>query len=287
MTPNNPKTFSELFSNPNKVMIMSIINLSPESFFKGSIKKGDEDDFLDSLINAQKNGATLLDLGAMSTAPYLDTEISEEEETERLASALRKIPKDQIPYISIDTSRRQPAEYSLRQGVSIINDVHGFERDQDLLKLAKDYEANVILMANESQLEPGKISKNQSPERIVFSCLKRIRDRALDHGIDKERIVLDPGVGFFRNQNVPWFEFDLQLIRSLPLFRELGHPLLVSVSRKSFLGELLGRKDAKDRLPGSLASTYSALQQGAQIIRAHDVSETQDVVKYYQKFQEM
>lgn len=287
MTPDNPKNFSELFSDPKKVQIMAIINLSPESFFKGSVKEGKADDFLENLKVAQKNGASLLDLGAMSTAPYLETEISEEEETERLAIALKKIPKELMPFVSIDTSRRQPAEFSLQQDVGIINDVHGFERDQDMLKLAKEYEANVILMANESQLESAGISKNQSPERIVFSCLKRIRDRALDYGIEKERIVLDPGIGFFRNQNTPWYKFDLQLIRSLPLFRELGHPLLVSVSRKSFLGELLGRKEVKDRLPGSLASTYSALQQGAQIIRTHDVAETVDVVNYFRKFRDI
>lgn len=282
-SPQKP-SLKTLLAKSKSPLIMAILNVSPESFFQGSVSTS-TDELLRAGELALKNGAVVLDVGAMSTAPYKETQISESVEAERMEQAVAAL-RLEFPeaLISADTSRKEPAVAALSAGATILNDVHGFFKYPELATIAADAGAEVILMANESQLEGNQVPA--SPERVVMSLFQGCLHRARQGGLHDGQIVLDPGIGFFRNGLIPWHEVDLQLIRSLPLMTELGFPLLVSVSRKSFLGKLLGREQPQDRLAGSLAATLACIEGGARIIRTHDVAETRDALTFWEHWKQ-
>ncbi len=272
-------TLAETFKRKHRPLIMAILNVSPESFYKGSVSK-DESALLASAGKAVQNGADLLDVGAMSTAPYKETQIPEAEEAKRMAWAVSALRRE-FPeiMISADTSRKDPAVAAFTAGANVLNDVHGLFQCLELGNLAVEAKADVVLMANESQLKG--VMNNQRPERLVMTLLQGCLERARQAGIHDSRIILDPGIGFFRNTGLPWFEVDLALCQELPLLAELGFPLLVSVSRKSFIGKLLNREAPQERLAGSLAATLACIEGGAKIIRTHDVQETADAIGFW------
>jgi len=253
------------------VRIVAALNVSPESFYKASVARSDKT----LAARAERmvgDGADVLDIGAMSTAPYLKTEISETEERERLVRAVRVVRRVVSVPISVDTRRARVAAAALDAGAAIINDVSGLRGDRDMRHVAR-YAAGVIAMAaEEKEGGSGRIG-------MVRALLRRTLSIAAKAGIPAEQIVLDPGIGFFRRCRLPWFEVDALLLRELTALSDLGRPLLVGISRKSFLGRLTGREDPEDRLYASLAATAVAVANGAAMVRCHDVAATVDVVK--------
>ena len=243
------------------VRIMGVINLSPESFYKGAIAKN-SNEFRMMLERVVTEGADLIDIGAASTAPkrvYGTSDIPREEEINRVSLALGSVDNMKRP-ISIDTTSSAVAEVALDLGASLVNDISGLQADPKMGKLVADREVPVILMAN-----------CNTPCRSVQESLNSLRISltiAKDHGISTERIILDPGIGFGKPPEV-----DFAILRNLDQFTTLNHPLLVGVSRKAFIGHLLGQSDPDDRLIGSTAATSIAVMNGANIIRAHDVKE--------------
>jgi dihydropteroate synthase len=209
----------------------------------------------------------------MSTAPYLKTAISETEEARRLAWAVRILVRATDAPVSADTSRPGPAEAALQAGARLINDVRGLGFGERMARVAARADG-VILMAHPAAAR-GRVAL-RSPAQAVTSLLKTSVAAALLAGVKRNRIALDPGLCFFRNTAWPWWKWDLETIRALPAFRRLGFPLLVGVSRKSFIGHLLGGKPAEERLSGSLAATAAAILNGAAILRTHDVAATRD-----------
>jgi dihydropteroate synthase len=209
----------------------------------------------------------------MSTAPYLKTQISEAEETERLTRAVETVAACVSLPISADTQRAQPAAAALAAGARIINDVSGLKRDPAMAPLIAAANAGVILMASELTPSAG------SPMERIQTALAESLQLARRAGIAATRIVLDPGIGFFREPGVPWYEWDCIVLRELAQLRAFGFPLLVGVSRKSFIGKILNQPNAADRLIGSLACAAIAVYNGAHIIRAHDVKETVETVR--------
>jgi dihydropteroate synthase len=253
------------------VRIAGVINVSPESFFAGSISRDAEQ--LAARARAMvEEGADLIDIGAMSTAPYLETVIDEDEERRRMEWAVGVVAAAVSTPISADTQRATVAAAALAAGARLINDVSGLAADPRMAAVASMGEG-VILMANESG--PSAEEPIELCRLLLGACLERA-DRA---GIARERVVLDPGIGFFRRGRVPWDQFDLTVLRQLDRLRDLGRPLLVGVSRKSFLGKLTGRAAAADRLAGSLAAAAIAVDRGAGVIRTHDVAATRDAVR--------
>jgi dihydropteroate synthase len=125
----------------------------------------------------------------------------------------------------------------------------------------------------------GGFSKRDQPQRAVKTLLKNALKRALKAGVSPQKIVLDPGIGFFRNQRLSWWKWDLEVLRGLPHLAKLGFPLLVGLSRKSFIGHLMGGVPPEKRLPGSLAATAAAVLKGATLVRTHDVRATRDFLK--------
>ncbi len=253
------------------VRLMAAVNVSPESFFAGSVAVT-EDALRRRAEEAMRDGADLLDVGAMSTAPYLSTHISEEEEIGRLAPAIRVLHRAAPLPISADTPRSRVAAAALNEGATVINDVTGFRGDPGMAAVAARARG-VVLMASETS--PGAVDPIATARNLLAeSCRK-----ATEAGIASNRIVLDPGIGFFRAAAVSWWEWDRDILRRLSELRALGHPLLVGLSRKSFIGKLVDRPDPADRLPGSLAATVFAVLNGAHIVRTHDVRATRDALR--------
>ncbi len=265
----NNEILPDFFIGDNYPPILhGILNLSPESFYKGSIIKSV--DFKEKVDAFIKNGAKILDLGARSTAPGV-VKITKEEELTRLKPFLEKtieiIPKNVV--LSIDTMFSSIAEYCMNRCIQenvpmIINDVSGLKSDPKMIDLITDNDLPLILMA--SRHVPGDIvSVNSILESIFESILELERKN-----YNLSRLIIDPGIGKWIPEKT--FEYDLSIIDNLERFRAFGQPILVGISRKSFIGTVLNKKDPSERLNGTLAATVIAVYNGAHVIRTHDVT---------------
>ena len=270
--------------NSNPVRIMGILNLSPESFFKKSIAT-DKEMVANKTREMEAEGADFIDVGGMSTAPYLKTIIPQKTESERITRAIKIIQNVSNLPISVDTCRSEVAKSALELGVDIINDISGLKYDKDMPRIVEKYDPSLILCAFSKNLVKGNQiiqTKNLLRESIKIAKSAHISDN---------HIVVDPAIGFFRKKgkgkfftriNSDWIKRDLLILNNLCSLK-LKHPLLVSVSRKSFIGNLLQIKNPNDRLYGSLAAESLAVLNGADIIRTHNVHETKEVVAIAQK----
>lgn len=268
----------------NPVRIMGIVNVSPESFFKKSvITKADKLD--DTVRKMEEEGADFIDIGGMSTAPYLNTVIPEKIELERISRAVKIVQKVSNIPISVDTCRSEVAKTALELGVDIINDISGLKYDKNMQNIVERYAPSLVLCAFSKNLVQG----NQVEQ--TKNLLRQSIDIAKSANIPNSRIAVDPAIGFFRKKakgkfftriNSDWVKRDVVILKNLSSIK-LGHPLLVSVSRKSFVGKLLKIKDPNDRLYGSLAAEAVAVINGADIIRTHNVKATKEVVVISQK----
>ncbi len=254
------------------VRIMAVLNVSPESFYPDSIHTNREQ-IAETAHALAGEGADIIDIGAMSTAPYLKTDISEAEETERLSQAVEATAAAVSIPISADTKRSQPAQAALRAGARIVNDVSGLRNDPAMAPLIVRSGAGAILMASEQRPHSGP------PLERIKNALRDSLARAEQAGIPAQQTVLDPGIGFFREPGIAWDEWDCLVLRALTDLRSLGFPLLVGASRKSFIGKILDQPKVQDRLIGSLTCAAIAVANGAHIIRAHDVKETMEAVR--------
>lgn len=270
--------------NSNPVRIMGILNLSPESFFKKSIATNKEM-IANKTRQMEEEGADFIDVGGMSTAPYLKTTISQKTESERITGAIKIIQRVSNLPISVDTCRSEVAKSALELGVDIINDISGLKYDKDMPRIVEKYDPSLVLCA---------FSKNLIKGNQIIQTRKLLRESitiAKSAHVSDNHIVVDPAIGFFRKKgkgefftriNSDWVKRDLLILNNLRLVK-LKHPLLVSVSRKSFIGNLLQIKNTDDRLYGSLAAESIAVLNGADIIRTHNVQETRQAITIAQK----
>ena len=252
------------------VRIMGVINLSRESFYSGSVVKTNA--VLDAAMKMMDEGVDFIDVGARSTWP-LAQKISKEEERSRLIPAIEQL-QDISVVVSVDTIFSDIAGEALDAGADIINDVSGFTADEMMVEVAKEHGCPVILMASDN------IPGDPVGMDAVIASLGRIISKAEDSGIEPDNIVIDPAIGKWTPQKLP--VFDYETIDSLSRLRIFGKPILAAISRKSFIGETLG-KPAGERLYGSLAATAIAVRNGAHIIRTHDVAPTVDAVRVAQR----
>ena len=254
------------------VRIMGVLNVSPESFYRGSVH--DNPACLVEVARAMVDaGANIIDIGAMSTAPYLKTFIPEDEESARLTWAVSAVAANVRVLVSADTKRATAARAALACGAQIINDVSGLKHDPEMAPLIASSGAGAILMASEP------VPRLGPPLERITRALQESLEVATQAGILQAQIVLDPGIGFFRQPGIPWDEWDCLVLRELGQLRRLGFPLLVGASRKSFIGKILDQANPTDRLVGSLTCAAIAVYNGAHIIRAHDVKETVEAVR--------
>jgi len=266
----------------DKTRIMGIINVSPESFYKQSVKLSVRE-IAKTAMEMEKQGADFIDIGAMSTAPYLKTMISIDEEIERLKPAV-KIVKDACDLaVSVDTPRAKVADAALNLGTDIVNDVTGLKYDPEMASVVADHDASVILCAYEKHTVSG------SAVKTTIDALKNSMKIASHAEIRSNKIIVDPAIGFFREKgNHPfftrmkgtnWLDRDLILLRRLRDLHVLRKPVCISVSRKSFIGKILNIDNPEDRLLGSIAAEAICTLNGAHIIRTHNVSATIQAVK--------
>jgi dihydropteroate synthase len=220
-----------------------------------------------------REGTDIIDIGAMSTAPYLKTKISTEEETKRLVSAVKALKQTVKIPISADTTRSGPAEAAINAGADILNDVSGLKNDEKMAKIAAEYDVPLILVANEQRKGKG------APIERVITALKQSLNLAKKAGISLEKVVIDPGIGFFRHTELPWYIWDCNVIGNLEKLRVLERPIHIGVSRKSFIGKILNQDKPEQRLYGSFSATAIAVFNGAHMVRAHDVASTIEVVR--------
>jgi dihydropteroate synthase len=258
------------------VAVVGALNVSPESFYSGSVVV-DADRLLWAAEAMALAGAAWLDVGAMSTAPYLETRIPAAQEADRLHWAVGLLATKLDLPVSADTSRALPARAALEAGARMLNDVTGLHGDPALGRLAAEAGAGLVLMA-----APAAAPAPGDPTATVRACLERSLALARGAGVAEDRILVDPGIGFFRGGAVAWPDWDCRVLARLPGLRALGRPLHVGVSRKSFIGAIAGVEDPAGRLPGTLAATAAAVLGGAHVIRAHDVAETIQAVRVAQ-----
>lgn len=268
----------------NPVRIMGILNVSPESFYKKSIKTK-RNEITETVKKMEDQGADFIDVGGMSTAPYLSTIISEKIEAKRITDAIKIIQnKTNLP-ISVDTCRASVAVQALELDSEIINDISGLKYDRQMIDVVRIYEPDLILCAFSKNLVTGNQVKKTK------ELLKQSLKLAKSSGISSKKIVLDPAIGFFRKIgkgpfftkiNSDWLQRDLSILANLKSIKQ-NQPLLVSVSNKSFLGKIMNKKNPSDRLPGSLAAEVLAVINGADIIRTHNVKETHSIVSIAKK----
>jgi len=266
----------------DKTRIMGVINVSPESFYKQSVKLSARE-IAKTAVEMEEQGADFIDIGAMSTAPYLRTMISIDEEIERLKHAMKSVKNACNLSVSVDTPRARTAEEALNLGADIINDVTGLKYDQQMARIVSDHGASVIISAYERHTVSG------SAVRTTMDALRNSVKIANHAGIRSNKIIIDPAIGFFREKgNHPfftkmkgtkWLDRDLILIRRLKDLQILRKPICVSVSRKSFIGKILKIDNPEDRLLGSLTAEAICVLNGAHIIRTHNVSATVQALK--------
>ena len=257
-------------------VVMGAINVGP-SFYGGSVA-ADRDGLLRTGERMAAAGAALLDVGARSTAPYLETVMSEAEEADRLGEAVGTLTAKLGVPVSADTSLAGPARAALEAGATVINDVSGLDGDAALAPLVARAGADLIAMVSERG-DGDAALPGATPVDAVARLLAASLARAAAAGIAAERVTLDPGIGFFRRQRWPWPDWDCLVLARLGELRALGRPLCVGASRKSFIGAVAGAPDPAERLPGSLAAATAAVLGGAHLIRAHDVAETVQAVR--------
>lgn len=269
----------------NPVRIMGILNTSPESFYKKSIKTTKQN-IAQTVRQMEEQGADFIDVGGMSTAPYLSTIVSEKTEAKRITDAIKIIQNVSNLPISIDTCRASVAVKSLELGADIINDISGLKFDMQMIDVVKIYQPSLVLCAFSKKPVLG----NQVTQ--TKKLLKQSINLAKFAGISKKKIVVDPAIGFFRKSGKgpfftkiysDWLKRDLTVLANLKSFKQ-RQPLLVSVSNKSFIGKIMNKLNPAERLPGSLAAEVVAAINGADIIRTHNVKETKNIVAISKKF---
>ena len=256
------------FIFPRPTLVMGVVNVTPDSFSDGG-QFLDANAAVEHALRLAGQGADILDIGGESTRPGAEP-VEEKEELRRVIPVIENLAaKIKIP-LSIDTVKPAVARAALQAGVSIVNDVGTGREGASMWKVVSQFRAGYI--CTHAQGEPRTMQQNPAYADVVREVgeffLERLTFMLNEAGIAVEQIALDPGIGFGKT-----LEHNLELLANLRSFAKLRRPLLVGVSRKSFIEKLLGAK-LNERLPASLACATLAVADGAQIIRAHDVAET-------------
>ena len=262
-------TFSE---NDKKTRFMGIINISSDSFYAQS-RCNSPDEVLAKAEKMTREGADFLDLGAESSRPG-SKPISELEEIDKLIPVISSLVKITDIPISVDTYKPIVAKEALKAGAKIINDITGLQKSPEMADVISMYDAGVVLM--HMQGSPVTMQKSPSYKNVVQEVkefLEKSIKISIAAGILSDQIAIDPGIGFGKNQ-----KHNLEIINKLEMFLELEKPILIGVSRKSFIGNILNLPP-EARLEGSLAASVIGVTKGASIIRTHDVKETRNAIK--------
>lgn len=250
---------------------MGILNITPDSFYKKS-RLTSLDDALNKAEKMVHEGADILDLGGESSRPG-SKPISVDEELRRVLPVVKSIIKKFNVPVSVDTYKSSVAKTVLDEGASIINDISGLQFDPNMAKTIASTNAGVIIMHISG--EPQTMQKNPSYKNLMKEIKSYIEEginKAISSGIPGDRIIVDPGIGFGKN-----FFHNIIILKRLKELKTLKQPVLLGLSRKSFIGKILDLP-AEERLEGTLAASVIGIINGAQILRTHDIKETRRAV---------
>ena len=252
--------------------VMGILNVTPDSFSDGG-KFLDEKAAIERALQMADEGADIIDIGAESTRPG-SFGVSTEEEIKRAIPIIKKLSKKLDIPISIDTSKHEVALRAVNEGASIINDITGLKGDPSMAKIAA--ETGVAICVMHIKGTPRTMQQNPVYDDLISEVIAGLAesvDIATNAGVESDKIIIDPGIGFGKTP-----EHNFSIINRLQELKELGKPVLIGTSRKSFIGKVLDR-EANDRLMGTAATCAVAIMNGADIIRVHDVSDMLDVAR--------
>ncbi|MFV2050999.1 dihydropteroate synthase [Metabacillus litoralis] len=249
----------------DKTLIMGILNITPDSFSDGG-KFSSIDLAIERAEEMLQHGADIIDIGGESTRPGAST-VTQEEELDRVIPVIKNLSRVIKAPISIDTYKAEVAKQAIEAGASIINDVWGAKADPNMAKVAAEYDVPIILMHNRA---------NKNYEQLIPDMIVDLMESvaiAKEAGVKDEKIILDPGVGFAKTM-----DDNLEVMRNLDAFVQLGYPVLLGTSRKSFIGHILDVPPT-ERMEGTGATVCLGIQKGCHIVRIHDVLEMSRMAK--------
>lgn len=261
-----------------RTFVMGVLNITPDSFSDGGKYFTDKLDIkkvIEDAIKMEKDGADFIDVGGESTRPGSE-KISIDEELQRVIPVISEIKKKISIPVSIDTYKSEVAEEALKAGATIVNDISGFRFDENIADVTAKYDAGCILMHIKGT--PVDMQKNPVYENVVeevYEYLKGSIELAKSKGI--KNIIIDVGIGFGKT-----LDHNLELIRNLKVFRKLNCPILLGVSRKSFIDKIYPAP-LNERLEGTIAANIIGIMNGANIVRVHDVLENVRAIKVADK----
>ena len=256
-----------------RTYLMGIVNVTPDSFSDGGEFATPEA----ALAQAQKlveAGADIIDIGGQSTRPGA-VQISVEEELERVLSVIEVLRQEIAVPISVDTTRATVAVSAVNVGADLVNDISGGTFDPDMLATVAQLNVPIVLMHLRGTPQTmQQMTDYQNLLGEIYQFLERQIESAIACGINPSKIIIDPGIGFAKNQ-----QQNLEILRNINFFKLLNCPILVGASRKSFIGRILDQPDPKERVWGTAAACCAAISTGADILRVHDVAQMRDVCR--------
>lgn len=254
----------------SRTFLMGILNVTPDSFSDGG-KYSNTSKAVDHALRMIDEGADFIDVGGESTRPGSES-VSVEEELDRVIPVIEQLVKKNTIPISIDTTKSAVAEKALQSGAVIVNDISSFHFDHRMPEVVAKFNATVILMHTKNK--PKTMQRNPEYNDLIPE-IKSYLSAAIKTSIEKgiNQIIIDPGIGFGKN-----LEHNVEIFKRLREFQELGYPILIGPSRKSFIGTLLDLP-VDERLEGTAAAVAVSIMNGANIIRVHDVKEMKCVSK--------
>jgi len=261
------------FNWNQRTYIMGILNVTPDSFSDGG-----EYNELQKAVNQAlvmvKDGADIIDIGGQSTRPGA-LEVTLEEELNRVIPVIKAIrEKTDIP-ISIDTTRAEVAQRAIASGADIINDISGATFDPDMLDTVARLQVPIIMMHIRGN--PQTMQTMTDYQDLIAEIEEFFFDRiaqCVQKGISKSNIIIDPGIGFAKN-----YQQNIDILNNIKRLKNLGFPMLIGTSRKSFIGKILNQNDPAKRVWGTGATCYHAISQGSDILRVHDVAPMYDIAR--------
>jgi dihydropteroate synthase len=256
----------EWFKTRDRVLVMGVLNVTPDSFYDGG-RYGHFDAAVARGLQMVEEGADIIDVGGESSRPGT-TSVSLDEELERAIPVIRRLRQESDVLLSIDTTKAAVAEKALAAGASIINDISALRFDEKMVEIGAKRGAFIILMHMLGT--PETMQRSPHYTDVVAEIMTFLSARiatAIRGGVPRQRILIDPGIGFGKR-----VEDNLAILRNLAQFKDLGGPLVVGLSRKSFLGQILDAP-VEERLVGTIAANAIAVINGADVIRVHDVKQ--------------
>lgn len=273
----NIGSFNTWLCNKNREpLVMGILNVTPDSFSDGG-KYNNSQKAIDRASKMEDEGADIIDIGGESTRPGAE-QVDIEEELNRVIPVIEGVRQNSNIIISIDTYKSVVADKAISAGANIINDVSGLRFDNNMAHIASEAKVPIIVMhmlGNPQNMQNDPFYSNLMEELITF--FKERVEVLISNGINPKNIILDPGIGFGKT-----VEHNFTIIRELNRIVDLGFPVLIGPSRKSFIGNTLNLPP-EDRIEGTAAAVTAAIMNGSRIVRVHDVKEMLRVVKVTEK----